>query len=99
MADPHAVITAEQGAELQRLHAEYIVATNRAAEALRANDGGASLKRKQRLGTLSDASEKSPERPGNPGTHSGRKSRAADDATPGIFCCFALAERARRPYQ
>jgi hypothetical protein len=39
MADPHAVITQEQAAELQRLHAEYIVATNRAAEALRTNDG------------------------------------------------------------
>jgi hypothetical protein len=39
MADPHAVITEEQGAELQRLHAEYIVATNRAADALRAKDG------------------------------------------------------------
>jgi hypothetical protein len=39
MVDPHAVITAEQAAELQRLHAEYTVATNRAAEALRANDG------------------------------------------------------------
>ena len=39
MADPHSVITPEQGAELQRLHAEYTVATNRAADALRANDG------------------------------------------------------------
>jgi hypothetical protein len=39
MADPQSVITADQAAELQRLHAEYIVATNRAAEALRANDG------------------------------------------------------------
>jgi hypothetical protein len=39
MADSHAVITPEQGAELQRLHAAYIVATNRAAEALRAYDG------------------------------------------------------------
>jgi hypothetical protein len=39
MADPHSVITAKQDAELQRLHAEYVVATNRAAHALRDKDG------------------------------------------------------------
>jgi hypothetical protein len=52
MADPHAVITAEQGAELQRLHAEYIVATNRAAEALRANDGRRFLEEEAKTGNV-----------------------------------------------
>ena len=39
MAQPHSIISPKEGPELQRLHEEYAVATKRAADALRANDG------------------------------------------------------------
>jgi hypothetical protein len=39
MAKPRSIISPEEGAELQRLHAEYAVFTKRAAEVLRTNDG------------------------------------------------------------
>jgi hypothetical protein len=39
VAQPHSIISPKEGAELQRLHEEYAVATKRAADALRANDG------------------------------------------------------------
>jgi hypothetical protein len=39
MAQPRSIISPEEGAELQRLHAEYAVFTKRVAEALRTNDG------------------------------------------------------------
>ena len=52
MAQPHSIISPREGAELERLHEEYAVATRRAADALQANDG----KRKKGSPTLSDAS-------------------------------------------
>jgi hypothetical protein len=39
MAEPHSIISREEDAELQRLHEDYAVATKRASDALRANDG------------------------------------------------------------
>jgi hypothetical protein len=39
MAEPHSIISREEDAELQRLHEDYAVATKRAPDALRANDG------------------------------------------------------------
>jgi hypothetical protein len=53
VAQPHSIISPKEGAELQRLHEEYAVATKRAADALRANDGQRFLEEEEESRTLS----------------------------------------------
>ncbi len=55
MAQPHSIISPREGAELERLHEEYAVATRRAADALQANDRQRFLE-EEGSPTLSDAS-------------------------------------------
>ena len=52
MAQPHSIISPKEGAELHRLHEEYAVATNRAANALRANDGQRFLEEEERVADI-----------------------------------------------
>ena len=52
MAHPHSIISSKEGAELQRLHEEYAVATKRAAAALRANDGQRFLEEEERVADI-----------------------------------------------
>ena len=52
MAQPHSIISPKEGAELHRLHEEYAVATNCAANALRANDGQRFLEEEERVADI-----------------------------------------------
>ena len=52
MAQPHSIISPKEGAELHRLHKEYAVATNRAANALGANDGQRFLEEEERVADI-----------------------------------------------
>ena len=52
MAQPHSIISPKEGAELHRLHEEYAVATNRAANALGANDGQRFLEEEERVADI-----------------------------------------------
>ena len=52
MAQPHSIISPKEGAELHRLHEEYAVATNRAANALGANDGQRLLEEEERVADI-----------------------------------------------
>ena len=52
VAQPHSIISPKEGAELHRLHEEYAVATNRAANALGANDGQRFLEEEERVADI-----------------------------------------------
>lgn len=52
MAQPHSIIGPKEGAELERLHEGYAVATRRAADALRANDGQRFLEEEERVADI-----------------------------------------------
>jgi hypothetical protein len=52
VVQPHSVIGPREGAELERLHERYAVATRRAADALRANDGQRFLEEEERVADI-----------------------------------------------
>jgi hypothetical protein len=52
VAQPHSIISPKEGAELKRLHEEYAVATKRAGDALRANDGQRFLQEEERVADI-----------------------------------------------
>ena len=52
MAQPHSIIDPREGAEPERLHEEYAVATRRAADALQTNDGQRFLEEEERVADI-----------------------------------------------